>query len=597
MRHKRLLGIAFAMALVIAGAVRAASPGPTNDARYVSMPDGVRIAIDIWLPAKRTGRIPTLVRSTRYWRAIGLSDPSLTDANAEEAGAVTAASYALVLVDVRGSGASFGTWPHPWSRTEVGDLGRVVDWIVRQPWSNGRVGSYGISYEGNTAELLGSTGRNAVRAVAPRFDDYEPYAGIAYPGGIFTDRFVRTWNDANQLLDVNDARGLGFPSTVTGVKPVDGPRGRALLREAVSQHGRNGDTYQLGKRVVYRDDPFGSSRIAQWSPSTYVGRLGRSGVAVQAWASWLDAGTADGALSRYVSARNPQSVLIGAWSHGAGYDSDPFKPQATPVEPDQLAQFRSMLGFFDRYLKRSGASGPSRQIRYYTLGAGDWHTTTVWPPRGIARQSWYLGPNNVLIPEKSQATTGADRYRVDFTATTGTRNRWHTQAGGADVVYGNRADEDRKLLTYTSTPLPANLEVTGHPVVTLRVQSTAADGAFFVYLEDVAPDGRVTYVTEGQLRALHRKVSKRRPPYRVFGPYHSFERADGKQLVPGQTAELRFALLPTSALLKKGHRIRVAIAGADSDTFAQIPARGNPVVTVLRSARDPSRIELPVRRS
>lgn len=596
MRRRRLLAAICASALVAAAAVWAATPAPTNQARYLTMRDGVRIAVDVWLPARRAGRIPTLVRSTRYWRAVGLNDASATDPNLEEARAVTRAGYALVLVDVRGTGPSFGTWPYPLSRTEIADLGQIAAWIARQPWSNGRVGSYGISYEGNTAELLGSAGAPAVRAVAPRFDDFEPYTGIAYPGGIYTDSFVKTWSAGVRLLDANDARGLGLPRGATGVKPVDGPRGRALLREAVAQHARNGDVYRLGKQVVYRDDAFGGSTIEEWSASTYVGRLGQSGVAVQAWASWLDAATADGALSRFASARNPQSVLIGAWSHGAAYDADPFNSRFAPVQPDVFEQFNSILAFFDRHLKGRPARPARSQIRYYTIGEGAWHTTAAWPPRGVAGQTWYFGANGRLAREQPRRASGADRYAVDFSATTGSQNRWLTQAGGDDVVYGDRAAADRKLLTYTSAPLTADVEITGHPVVTLRLRSTATDGAFFVYLEDVAPDGRVTYLTEGQLRALHRKVSTKKPSYHVFGPYHTFERADGRPLVPGRTAELRFALLPTSVLLKQRHRIRVAIAGADRDTFARIPASGRPIVTVLHNARDASRIELPVRR-
>jgi uncharacterized protein len=81
----------------------------------------------------------------------------------------------------------------------------------------------------------------------------------------------------------------------------------------------------------------------------------------------------------------------------------------------------------------------------------------------------------------------------------------------------------------------------------------------------------------------------------VFGPYHSFRRADGEPLAPGRLAELRFGLLPTSVLIRKGHRIRVAIAGADSGTFARIPATGNPVITVARSNTHASAIDLPIR--
>ena len=100
-----------------------------------------------------------------------------------------------------------------------------------------------------------------------------------------------------------------------------------------------------------------------------------------------------------------------------------------------------------------------------------------------------------------------DAYTVDFTATTGRHNRWATNGGAGDVIYGDRAAEDEKLVTYTSAAMVGDVEITGHPIVTLYVSSTEPDGAFIVYLEDVAPDGRVSYITEGQLRALLRRVS------------------------------------------------------------------------------------------
>ena len=73
--------------------------------------------------------------------------------------------------------------------------------------------------------------------------------------------------------------------------------------------------------------------------------------------------------------------------------------------------------------------------------------------------------------------------------------------------------------------MQADVEITGNPIVTLYVSSTTPDAAFHVYLEDVAPDGTVTYITEGMLRAINRKVSNEEPPYVQFGPYHSLERA------------------------------------------------------------------------
>jgi putative CocE/NonD family hydrolase len=193
--------------------------------------------------------------------------------------------------------------------------------------------------------------------------------------------------------------------------------------------------------------------------------------------------------------------------------------------------------------------------------------------------------------------SGADRYAVDFEATTGQSNRWYTQLGGSDVIYPDRKEEDRKLLTYTSKPLDKEIEITGHPLVTLYVSSSANDGAFFVYLEDVDQNGKVTYITEGQLRAACRKVSEKKPPFVFFGPYRTFERLDAEPLVPGEIAELTFDLFASSVLIKKDHCIRVAIAGADKDTFARYPLNDEniPKIQVERNKKFPSRIKLPMK--
>lgn len=105
-----------------------------------------------------------------------------------------------------------------------------------------------------------------------------------------------------------------------------------------------------------------------------------------------------------------------------------------------------------------------------------------------------------------------------------------------DVIYPDRREEDEKLLTYDSAPLEGDIEITGMPVVTLRLSSTATDGSLHVYLEDVAPEGRVTYLTEGIFRAVNRSVSSETPPYRQFGPYHTFRAEDASPLVPGEVA-------------------------------------------------------------
>jgi putative CocE/NonD family hydrolase len=251
------------------------------------------------------------------------------------------------------------------------------------------------------------------------------------------------------------------------------------------------------------------------------------------------------------------------------------------------------VNFLDEYLKEGGSGATEHVLYYYTLGAEEWRSTTVWPVDGMTRERWYFGSGNTLTTAAPVAQDGSDTYAVDFTATTGYQTRWHT-ALDSSVVYSDRRNEDQKLLTYTSAPLTADMEITGYPIVTLHVTSTHDDGAFYVYLEDVEPSGYVRYVTEGELRALHRKVSGDQPPYEMLIPYHSFKRADGEPMVPGVVTEITFGLHPTSVLIRAGHRVRVAIAGHDAGLFQRYPASGDPVTTVERNAAYPSGIELPV---
>jgi len=164
-----------------------------------------------------------------------------------------------------------------------------------------------------------------------------------------------------------------------------------------------------------------------------------------------------------------------------------------------------------------------------------------------------------------------------------------------DVVYPDRAQEDRKLLVYDSAPLETDLEITGSPVLTVEMSSTTSDGALHAYLEDIAPGGRVTYVDEGVFRVIDRKeVDAKNLPYEPIGPAHSFMREDAEPLVPGEPARIRFSLCATSVLLRRGHRIRLALAGADAHFFQRYPTVAT-TWTVYRDALRTSFIELPVR--
>ena len=370
-----------------------------------------------------------------------------------------------------------------------------------------------------------------------------------------------------------------------------------MLRAALKQQANNLDLSQVFAQTTYRDSPLellGGKTTEDFSLFKFKDAIERSNVAIYHWASWLDAGTAEGVLNHFMSFRNPQKAIIGAWTHGAYKNADPFSPPDTPIKPSREDQLADMVNFLDGDLKDGKHKPKLRpEITYYTMGEEKWKTTRVWPPRGIRKQRWFLADNHDLSRNPPRNRSGQDNYIVNFEATTGLDNRWRQNF--ENLVFPNRTEEDQKLLTYTSDPVQRDVEITGHPIVYLYLTSTADDVAFFVYLEDVDKNGNVTYITEGQLRALHRKISRDPAPYAVFGPYHSFKQKDGQPLKPGKVSQLSFNLLPTSVLIKKGHRIRITIAGHDKDLFARYPAAGTPKITLQRNAFYPSSIDLPVK--
>jgi uncharacterized protein len=583
---------------------------PRNQALYVTVQDGTKIAIDVWLPETLSPgtKIPTVMRATPYHRATEIVDKNVVDnlppdiraEISKESEYFNNAGYALVTVDVRGRGASFGKATGILSPDEIKDLSEIVDWVVAQPWSNHKVGTTGISYDGDTAELLALTNNPAVKAIVPRFDDFDLYAQL-FPGGLLNENQTRSLSTLFRFLDASpcsfeqgsaNARCEGLKKLgLGGVKPVDEDKDKRLLAEAVQQHAVNTNLEQAAQQITYRNDTFGNLTLQDISPYNFKNEIERSNVAIYSWSSWLDGATASGTISRFMTFRNPQKAVIGPWNHGAVKKANPFSPAGTPVEPSIEEQYKDITKFFDAYLKDdTGALQAQRELKYYTMVEDKWKTTDVWPPRGVTPQRLFFATKNGLTKATPKEQAGEDKYSVNFEATTGKGTRWY-QDPGSEIDYNNRAEEDKKLLVYNSNAVEKDIEITGNPVVNLLVNSTADDGAFIVYLEDVDPNGKVSYITEGQLRPLHRKVSQEAPPYAVFGPYHSFKKQDGLPL------KLTFELSPTSVIIQKGHQIRVAIAGHDKDTFARYPAQGTPTIGVQRNALYASYIDIPVMRA
>ena len=266
-RWLRRLGWGFAALLLIVVAVAAFGwlrplPGERltpaglrrNTAHYVAVRDGTKLAVDMWPPEDLAPRqrVPAVFRATRYFRALepGILGRILLGLGFEfppqpEINALNAAGFAHVIVDVRGTGASFGQRSIELSPQEIDDLVEVLDWVVRQAWSDGQVGLFGFSYNGNVAELLAARAHPSVKAAAPIFSPWDEYQQPFRPGGVLNLALLKPWSSMIQAMDegnlagvfkVNGWRRWLLALQLHGPKPVDDdrpPAARASHRESL----------------------------------------------------------------------------------------------------------------------------------------------------------------------------------------------------------------------------------------------------------------------------------------------------------------------------------------------------------------------------
>jgi len=560
------------------GADEAAEPvpalpnlGPRVQSRWLAMRDGVRIAIDVILPsdAQPDRSLPAVMIMTRYWRSFRLRIPGPRGRPpmGPDFGLVEALlrhGFAVVVVDARGSGASDGVWTHPWSDAEIEDYGEVADWVAGQPWSSGRVGAAGLSYAGTSALLLGATGRAQVRAIVASNIEYDVFTDIVAPGGIRNRAFVRAWSHAIRLLDRD--RPPSFFGTmgrllVAGVRPVDEDAGRRGLRRILARRLNPSVGASLAHALA-RDDRYGDQEVTVEALGIpcWVEALRAGSPPTQLWASWLDGATADAALRMWATLPSIRELRITATSHTGEDGADPFA-EGSPPQPSMPERLSEVAHFLDGRLRSDDASPDERRIHYVTMGEQPaWHTTTAWPPPGVAGQELFIARGGRLQWEQGH-DVGSVIVPLDRRASTGRCNRWHTGLA-RPVRYGDRRRADRLLATWTGDPLPAPLAITGHPVAILAIRAPAEDVALFVYLELIEPSGEVHYLTEGILRAAHRGRRPEREP--------TFRRRDLHPLEPNVRTELRIPFQPTSVLVPAGWRLRLAVAGADRDTFATL---------------------------
>ena len=572
---------------------------------YIRTRDSVLLATDVCLPKKleKGKKVPTILYLTRYVRSIQakfpfslIMNPIFGSIDGREIEFFTSHGYACVIVDVRGTGASPCERKMEFSPEEVADGNDIVSWIIAQPWSDQNIGTTGVSYLGTTAEMLLANRNPHVKACIPRSAIFDLYKSIMFPGGVCQGPFIDIWGATTKALDDNNFKPFTKQSAlITGIHPVHGDRHHVLLKRALALHKKNFDITKGIQDVKFRDEKQATAggSADDYSVHSHLRDIAASGTAIYRIGGWYDGALARGSLDASLNTDNTRKVLIGPWDHGPVDNASPFA-LSKKVAFDVNAE---MLRFFDYYLKGidNGIENEPRYT-YYTVGEESWETANTWPPRDTASKKFYLSSDHTLTSLSAQTIhSGTVSYAIDTTASTGPTSRWNSVTDlykHGHTNYPDRREEDKKLLTFTSDALTEPTEITGHPLVRLHLSADADDATVFCYLEDVAPDGTVSYVTEGMIRPIDRKPATTQD-YRTAYPDHSYRKADEQNFYKNTSVRLDFDLLPISYQFRRDHRIRISIAGADAGHF-NAPSPQPTHFEISTSGMMPSYVELPI---
>lgn len=559
----------------------------TCSSHFVMLDDGVKLAADVHLPEGYIeGKLPVLIQFERYWRSSdNRKDKGATPKLYGRDKFFNENGYIIIIVDTRGTGASFGTRYSEYSPQEVMDAKTVLDWVITQPWSDGNIGSYGTSYTGTTAELLCATKHPSIKAVIPGWSDFDLYRSPARPYGLLASKFIKKWGLYVRLLDRNRSLIIG-----SSIHPVM----KDSLKPALAEHKENMKVYKSTKVGEFRDTELGGFNYEKCSVVHWKKEIEESNVPMLILASWMDAGTAEGTIQRLEHFSNPQKIVLMSTSHGGWSNASPFvvgDSSLYPV-PRKYMQQTLQLAFFDHYVKGIDKGVDDWPLMtYFNMGEEKLKESNEWPIPGTVETNYYFQGDGGLSQSVPIENEAMDSYKVDFGVFTSKNNRWSTQMGGPVKNLNNRNEMDDRMLVYTSEPATEDIQITGTPVIRLEMTSTLEDGAILVYLEDIDENGKSTYITEGGLRLMHRKEAiEDETQFNM----HTFSEKDAKPMVPGEVSKVAFKLWPTSVLIKKGHSIRIAIAGADKSIFDRTPKRGTPTYEIMRSATQLSFITLPV---
>jgi len=503
------------------------------DEKDVMIPtrEGIRMAARIYRP-EGSGPFPALYAASPYrydnndlapspmfrWRETGPIDWY-----------VERQGYAYVHADIRGTGRSEGEFGFL-DRKEQEAHYDVIEWIARQPWSSGKVGGIGQSYYCMAQWFMAIQKPPHLACIGAYDGMTNPYAEAAYSGGI-EKSWLSTWFDSSVRM--------------ANLFPVNGAAPRPLPRDI---------GFEAMMHPLYDD---------YWRERAAIDSIAEIEVPVFSIAVWAKQELhLVGNILAYQRLRSPKKLYISATPTNLSAVMD-FN------DPEFHKEF--LLPFYDHYLKGKETSYLARPaVEFGVRNADKRRSADTWPPVGVRTERLYLraGPSGSVASLNDGAlASSVPRPDGGSTSYTYPDPQW---AFGIATAGPGAPDPVRRILTFTSEPLAADLELAGNGKLVLFISTTGNDTDFIVRVSAQLPQPAEqraagiqpssVIVTKGWLRASHRQKD---PKYSTED-WPVYTHTEQQFLEPGKIYEIDIPLQPMAYLFRKGSRIRVEIANHDS---------------------------------
>jgi uncharacterized protein len=543
----------------------------------VHMRDGVVLRADVLRPAEM-GKYPTLVYRTPYGKDSAQSEYT-TFRYAVEHG------YAVVIQDVRGRYHSDGEF-RPYEN-EGKDGYDTIEWAAAQPWSNGAVGTFGLSYPGAVQWLAAVENPPHLKAMVPAMTFSTPQ-NFFYAWGTWDMSWIG-WIWDNIAPDVRAKKNISGPRTYQETIAAwveEGPKMFGTLPLNALEPLRPVAPYYFDWLSHPPEDPW-------WQWCELRDKYARTQAAVLNLSAWYDDNYGpEGATTNYVGLLKARGnngrthLLLGPWVHGVDNTAKTHSGEREFGPAAAIDYNAVVVRWMDHYMKGiDNGIERDKPVRYFVMGADRWRDSDVWPP--IASQlRLFLSTKSNSFSLSRSLPQGATYTEFHSDPMKPVVNEYDSSGAHDYRKLATRKD----VLTFDSEVLDHDTEVTGPILERIFVSCDCRDFDLWARLLDVAPDGSALNLMSPGLDVL-------RASYR--DPGH------GRRLLdPGRVYELRLDHLITSNVFKKGHRIRVQISGSFSPNFSRNLQTGRSETTsaeartatirVYHSRKYPSQALLPV---